>query len=233
MKNLIILYFMVFMYACTSNHQDEVKPDAPIKPPAQDESEEIVKGKKLNLWATMYYMKVVKPTSSGVPIRDMNDRVIGPTISAQDWCLGAIEGTIMVDDTVYNYAGTKRPNQASCSHRPSSRVRWKVSPFKYGIGNRNNPLRPFKSIATDRSVIPSGSRLYIPAAVGVEYIFEGEKHVHNGIFYADDVGGAIKGNQIDVFIGAVDGGLSAALEINPFEFIKSRSSATFEAYILE
>ena len=52
------------------------------------------------------------------------------------------------------------------------------------------PLRPLQSIAVDPSVIPLGSRVYIPA-----YRHDG----HGGWFTAQDTGGAIVGHRIDVY----------------------------------
>jgi 3D (Asp-Asp-Asp) domain-containing protein len=52
------------------------------------------------------------------------------------------------------------------------------------------PLRPYQSIAVDPSVIPLGSRVYIPA-----YRHDG----HGGWFTAQDTGGAIVGRRIDVY----------------------------------
>jgi hypothetical protein len=52
------------------------------------------------------------------------------------------------------------------------------------------PLRYYQSIAVDPSVIALGSRVYVPA-----YSHDG----HGGWFIAQDTGGAINGNHIDVF----------------------------------
>ena len=52
------------------------------------------------------------------------------------------------------------------------------------------PLHPYASIAVDPSMIPLGSRVYIPA-----YRNDG----HGGWFIAQDTGGAIKQRHIDVF----------------------------------
>lgn len=52
------------------------------------------------------------------------------------------------------------------------------------------PLRFYQSIAVDPSVIPLGSRVYIPA-----YAHDG----HGGWFTAQDTGGAINGRHIDVY----------------------------------
>jgi 3D domain len=52
------------------------------------------------------------------------------------------------------------------------------------------PLRYYQSIAVDPSVIPLGSRVYVPA-----YRRDG----HGGWFVAQDTGGAINGPHIDVY----------------------------------
>jgi 3D (Asp-Asp-Asp) domain-containing protein len=75
-----------------------------------------------------------------------------------------------------------------------------------------------------------GTKIYIPDAQGA-ILPDGSKH--NGIFECGDTGGAITGNHIDVFIGAVKGGNSEAMQVNPFSFIKSNSSKTFKAYVIK
>ena len=52
------------------------------------------------------------------------------------------------------------------------------------------PLHYYQSIAVDPSVIPLGSRVYVPA-----YQHDG----HGGWFVAQDTGGAINGHHIDVY----------------------------------
>ncbi len=52
----------------------------------------------------------------------------------------------------------------------------------------------------------------------------GESTLHDGYFFAADVGGAIKDNHIDVFIGVANK--------NPFPFVKSNESETFDAFIV-
>ena len=84
---------------------------------------------------------------------------------------------------------------------------------------------PYRSIAVDRSDIPIGTVIFIPAARGIKVILpSGETAIHDGYFFAADVGGAIKDTHIDIFIGTAD--------INPFPFIKSVSTGTFEAFII-
>jgi 3D (Asp-Asp-Asp) domain-containing protein len=54
----------------------------------------------------------------------------------------------------------------------------------------SQPLHFWQSIAVDPSVIPLGSRVYIPA-----YRHDG----HGGWFVAADTGGAISGHHVDVY----------------------------------
>ena len=67
----------------------------------------------------------------------------------------------------------------------------------YGVGHRNNPLKPFRSLAVDTHIIPAGSVLFIPRARGVRLP---DGSVHDGIFYAHDVGSAIRGKRLDIFV---------------------------------
>ncbi|MCY0094533.1 3D domain-containing protein [Hoeflea ulvae] len=198
---------------------------------------------KVKLWATFYYaLKLEEYTQDdAVPIRNMQDQVIGPKIQASDWCKGAIEGTIHVASQVFNYAGVRNPKQADCPHKSSSRVRWTLAKHPYGDGSRGNPLLPFKTLACDLGTVENsepwlnggyakfGQRIYIPAAKGIA-LPNGQ--THDGIFECGDVGGKITGNHIDVFLGAVSGGYSNAAQLNPFNFVKSDPGKTFDGYVL-
>jgi hypothetical protein len=243
------LILILFLYSCSTVQRPGdtvIVAPAPVDPivvaPIEPPSATPALGQKIKIWATMYYAKEVQARSSGVPLRNMSDQVIGPFLSSSDWCNGAIEGTVVVGGETYNYAGVKSPVQASCSHKPSERVRWKKSPFKYGIGNRNNPLIPFVTIACDQGTVGGskkwlngsymkfGQKIFIPNAKGAA-LPDGSKH--DGIFICGDTGGAITGNHIDVFIGVVSGGLQGALRVNPFNFIESSASKTFDAYLVD
>ena len=67
---------------------------------------------------------------------------------------------------------------------------WRGYPDSYGIGI-GTPITEWKSLATDRSVLPKGSRVYIEAL---------KDSPAGGCFVAEDTGGAIKGKHIDVFV---------------------------------
>ncbi|HMF54717.1 MAG TPA: 3D domain-containing protein [Pyrinomonadaceae bacterium] len=198
-------------------------------------------GERKTLWATYYYVYGdVRSVPDGQPLLNLSGDRLGPLLSVRDWCLGAIEGTIRVVDSnghaeVYNYAGRGDSVQVDCSgviHSPSINLnatgssRYRIATGPFGDGVPGMILVPYRTIAADTTVIPIGTVIYIPAARGMEIILpSGRKTKHDGYFYVADVGGAIKGNHIDVF-----GGI---LSSNPFpNFIKNKSSQTFEAFVI-
>lgn len=200
-----------------------------------------VRIKTLTLWATHYNVPIVQNTPGGIPLLDTSGNRLGPILSRRDWCDAAVEGTIQVLDNsgtskTYNFAGRGSTLQVDCSPFFSSlspaviqgtnRARFKLSKGSYGEGTDGLILVPYRTIAVDRTEIPIGSVIYIPAARGKQITLpSGEKLVHDGYFYAADVGGAIKNNHIDVFIGIS--------QLNPFTFIKSRADGTFDAFLIK
>jgi 3D (Asp-Asp-Asp) domain-containing protein len=66
------------------------------------------------------------------------------------------------------------------------------------LGYGGHKLEELKSIAVDPRIIPLGSIVYIPQAENV--VVDGK--VQSGVFYAHDIGSAVKGKHIDVFVGA-------------------------------
>ncbi|RFU12786.1 hypothetical protein DZD18_10455 [Rhodobacteraceae bacterium W635] len=198
-------------------------------------------GTPVMVWATVYRLVDGRSHGDGVPLRDMNGREIGPSVARSDWCAGALAGTLRVAGEVYTFAGTSGAAQADCSHGPSERVRWSPSPHPHGTGARSNPLQPFRSIACDLGWVGGsspwvdggypefGQQLYIPAADGT-VLPDGS--VHDGIFTCADTGGAVTGNQIDVFLGPVPGPMSRVIEENPFEFVSHGDHREVQAYLL-
>lgn len=53
-----------------------------------------------------------------------------------------------------------------------------------------------RTIAVDENVIPLGTKVYLK--------FSGERSKYDGVYIASDVGGAIKGRHIDLFLGDFD-----------------------------
>jgi len=195
-------------------------------------------GKKLNIWATFYFIPLVDNDSNGIDLLDMSGKKLGIKLSAKDWCNAAVEGTVNVrtatgEIQTFNFAGTGAIEQVNC--RPffprldtiskTNKTRFGLSKGLFGEGVDGLNLVPYRSIAVDRSEIAIGTVIYIPAARGVKVILPSrESALHDGYFFAADVGGAIKDNHIDVFIGVADK--------NPFPFVKSSKSGTFDAFIV-
>lgn len=195
----------------------------------------------LTLWATFYYVHQAQSIPNGQPLLDPTGNFLGPSLSYRDWCYAALQGTVMVSDrrgqaTTYNFAGRGPSPQVDCSRFFSSlsedviakvnRVRFTLAIAPYGYGTDGFNLVPYRTIAVDRNQIPLGSVLYIPQARGKTVTLpSGQRVVHDGYFFAADVGSAIKGSHIDVFIG-ID-------NRTPFPFITSRSSGTFQAFLVQ
>ncbi len=198
-------------------------------------------GTPITVWATIYRLVEGRADGGGVPIRNMGGRAIGPSVARSDWCAGALAGSLRVGGEVYNFAGVTGSPQASCSHGPSERVRWRRSPHPYGTGARSNPLHPFRTIACDLGWVGGstpwvnggypefGQRIYIPAADGVELP---DGTVHDGIFVCEDTGGAVTGNHIDVFLGPMGGPMSHVITRNPFDFVSHGDHAEVQAFLL-
>lgn len=194
----------------------------------------------ITLWATYYYVHQAQTVANGFPLLDAANNPLGPRLSRRDWCYAALQGTVVVPDDrgvpiTYNFTGRGSRSQVNCSGFFSSlsastvqamgRARFVLASAPYGYGTDGLKLVPFRTIAVDRNRIPIGSVVYIPEARGITVSLPtGEPFVHDGYFYAADVGSAVRGNHIDVFIGTA--------KQNPFNFVTSRPSGTFRAYLV-
>lgn len=70
-----------------------------------------------------------------------------------------------------------------------------------GVGTRDSlgcSVSPMRTLATDPKVIPKRSIVFIKETVGLT-LPDGSKH--DGLWYASDTGGAIKGHKVDLFTG--------------------------------
>ena len=115
------------------------------------------------------------------------------TISAKFLANLRLEGTgRLIDGRMLNFkARNMLPDGTS-----DIRYRFCGADAPYGYGFNEVPLIPFRSVAIDPKVIPLGSKLYIPEAVGAP-LPDGTKH--DGFFYASDIGDAIQNQRIDIF----------------------------------
>lgn len=107
----------------------------------------------------------------------------------------ALQGTgKLKDGRVLNIWGN-----CSCSSSPC----FKVTAAQWGTGGTGRQLQPFRTVAVDPKVVKLGSLLYVPLLEGRQ--MPGRSpwggFVHDGCVVADDVGGGIKGSQLDLFVG--------------------------------
>jgi 3D (Asp-Asp-Asp) domain-containing protein len=179
------------------------------------------KGKEVSLWGTHYYSHVAKIDPNGYPLYDKSGKAISPKISKADYCACGIEGTCSINSQIYDYSGVGVQRVPFTCKYAGHKIYWSKGKFKYGKGNRGNALEPFVSVAADQSRFPFGTKIYVPAAKGLK--LPGGKR-HDGFFVVADVGSAIKGNHLDFFTGPFYGEFK-------FPFVKSKSSATFKAFV--
>jgi 3D (Asp-Asp-Asp) domain-containing protein len=78
-----------------------------------------------------------------------------------------------------------------------------------GVGGRDSlgcKVSPMRTVAVDTRVIPRRTILFIKETVGMKLPNGAE---HDGIWYASDTGGAIKGQRIDLYTGQGAGSMRA------------------------
>lgn len=197
-------------------------------------------GSSTKIWGTYYYVFTASSTASGVPLKGMNGADLGPRLSAKNWCLAGVEGTVAIKAaggalTVYNYAGKKGSSQTSCAGftglSPAlvaalEKTRWRPARGPYGDGASSFILAPYRTLAVDRDEFSLGTVLYVPDARGVKIrLPDGTSTRHDGYFFAGDVGGAIKGKHVDFFLGIA--------KANPFSFVTSSAQGKFTAKVVK
>jgi len=90
------------------------------------------------------------------------------------------------------------------------------------MGYGGYKLSELKSVAVDPRIIPLGARIYIPQAEKV--VVDGKRL--SGIFHAHDIGSAVKGKHVDLFVGSQE-------NIDAFKSAGIRSLGSVDIYILE
>jgi 3D (Asp-Asp-Asp) domain-containing protein len=107
----------------------------------------------------------------------------------------ALQGTgKLKDGRVVNIWG-----HCKCGHSPC----FKVTAAQWGTGGTGRQLQPFRTVAVDPKMVKLGSLLYVPLLEGRQMPGRAPwgGFVHDGCVVADDVGGGIKGTQLDLFVG--------------------------------
>jgi 3D (Asp-Asp-Asp) domain-containing protein len=88
-----------------------------------------------------------------------------------------------------------RSGQRICFDELDDRV------FPWGRGSTGRPITPLYTVAVDASVIPLGSTLFIPEAVGLPRM---DGSPHDGCFVAADRGMGVVGQHVDIFAGPTE-----------------------------
>jgi 3D (Asp-Asp-Asp) domain-containing protein len=207
---------------------------APTRLPSSDRS---------YVWSTHYYVHPARPATApnAVALLDRNGRRLGVALSPRDYCYAAMEGTVAVisggQSTIFNAAGVGPTQLADCTpFFPRSGARVAIgkqrfvkvgSDAPWGLGTAGYRLVPFRTIATDRGFIQSGTVLYLPRLRGMRFT-NSDNHtiIHDGYVFAADVGGSIKRCHIDFF-----GGGQGDTRFFPFTSDK-RHPRALEAYVI-
>ncbi len=112
----------------------------------------------------------------------------------------ALQGTgKLKDGRVLNIWGVCRCGDQSRTNSPC----FKVTAAQWGTGGTGRQLQPFRTVAVDPKMVKLGSLLYVPLLEGRQMPGRAPwgGFVHDGCVVADDVGGGIKGSQLDLFVG--------------------------------
>jgi 3D (Asp-Asp-Asp) domain-containing protein len=179
----------------------------------------------IRLWGTRFYVYEAPAVEGGTALVNLQGRPLGPAISAQDWCLGGIQGTIRVGGVTYNLSGTQGVAPVDCERVIHARVdgnRYALAKGPYGDGSSGGGLVPWRTLAVDPRWIPLGTLLFVPEAVGRK-MPNGVRH--DGYFFAADTGAPIRGNHVDLFSGL---SRTDALGITG-----SDPGRTFKAYVVD
>lgn len=181
---LIISVFSILTVHLPASAQLDTKDAAPAK-----------KLKSLGRFKPSFYW-IALETEDGLPrnkpVLDMEGNILA-MVSEKFYKELRLEGTgRLLDGRLLNYHGRVTLPDGT----KEIRYRFCGPEAPYGYGYEDIPLIPFRSIAVDTTVIPIGSKIYIPAAKGAK-LPDGE--IHDGMFFALDIGDAIKNKRIDIF----------------------------------
>ena len=94
-----------------------------------------------------------------------------------------------------------------------------------GVGGRDSlgcQTVAMRTAATDRTLVPRRTILYIKETVGMPMP---DGSLHDGYWYASDVGGAVKGHRIDLFTGNGAASMKPMMKLNMKTLTVSRVGA--------
>ncbi|MBM3330354.1 hypothetical protein FJY68_00725 [candidate division WOR-3 bacterium] len=167
------------------------------------------RGRYLGRFKVTYYWAVEEaeyPTSRSSPLYLADGQLLGRFSSAFVRAFRLEAAAQLRDGRRISYL--KRANRAKVVDR--------------FLGSGGHKLTELKSIAVDPRLIPLGSVVYIPQAENVSI----DDHTLGGVFYAQDVGSAIRGKHIDIFVGRKQ-------NMDAFASAGMGSASGVDVYILE
>jgi len=204
----------VLFVACLSPKAQVLVRDPMIVPPDfvfgdQGPAPEVPSARYMGKFKTTFYWVVEEEDysqSRSIPLYDESGNLVGkfPSSFVQDFKREA--AAKLRDGRCISYL--KRANRVKVGER--------------FLGTGGYRLTELKSIAVDPRVIPLGSLVYIPQAA--EVVVDGRRLT--GVFRAHDIGSAVQGKHIDIFVGSKD-------NCDAFQSAGVRSTGSVDVYILE
>jgi len=162
--------------------------------------------KKLTLHVSQYHVVHARPDSE-VELLDTAEEPLGVSISRDDFCAAALQGTVEVSGVLYSVAGKGKASLVDCAlpeyacprcaafNLGQNRFVKLMSPD--GLGAKSYGLVPYRTIAVKAGVFKLGTVLFIPSARGLK-LPNGK--LHDGYFFVADIG-AMQSSQIDLYTG--------------------------------
>jgi len=143
---------------------------------------------------TYYWVAEETEPGRGATLRDTSCRPIA-TVTPRFAHRVRLEGTgRLADGRLINAVRRCRCGGVCFAEADPEREAW-------GLGVRNRPLKPYRSIAVDPRRISIGTWVYVAELDGLHMPDAGGVggFVHDGCLVADDRGGGVRGKQIDFF----------------------------------
>ena len=210
---------IVLAFGCESQGHHKAPPPAPAPAVSQPAPKVDDGPKPLGQFSiTFYYVigedEVVAKAKAPPPANDNDTTLASATANPDLVTLYEPKGCAAIADVTPEFAsqlqlqGTGKlhdgrllniAGKCTCGHTPC----FHVTPTQWGTAGTGKPLQPFRTVAVDPKVVKLGSLLYVPLLEG--RTMPGRPpwggYVHDGCVVADDVGGGIDGNQLDLFVG--------------------------------
>jgi 3D (Asp-Asp-Asp) domain-containing protein len=162
--------------------------------------------KKITLHVSQYHVVHADPGDE-VELLDIDNAPLGVTLSRDDFCAAALQGTVEVSGVLYSVAGKGQKSLVNCALPRYACPRcaaFNLGQNRFvklnsadGLGAKTFGLVPYRTIAVKSGGMKLGTVLYIPAARGLK-LPNGRKH--DGYFFVADIG-AMQSNQIDLYTG--------------------------------